>query len=168
MSAMSRTAGSSVFVFVSLLMFGCGDDGTDGSDGSDDTDDPVPACVEYNLEGCAALYPATYEQVWAQTLANGCAQFGTACHAQDDAAGAKNGLTFVDPQLAYDHMLMAGERGPLVVPGDPLCSPLFVRLATDDAAIRMPPGGAGLAPGAVCSIGTWISNGAEFSSGQQP
>ena len=142
------------------LLGGCGD-----SDGGDDSADAVPGCVEYTLDDCAPLYPATYEQVWTQTLDNGCAQFGTACHAQADAAGATNGLTFVDPQQSFDHLMMTGEQGALVVPGDPLCSPLFVRLATDDAAIRMPPGSSGLDAGALCSIGTWISDGAAY---QQP
>ena len=74
------------------------------------------------------------------------------------------GMTFVDPQQSWDHMLMASE--PLVVPGDPLCSELFVRLASEDPAVRMPPGsGSGLADGALCSIGTWIAEGATY---QQP
>ncbi|KIG12961.1 hypothetical protein DB30_00845 [Enhygromyxa salina] len=140
-----------------VLVAAC--DGASDS-GDDNGDDVVPACIEYTLDGCAQLYPPTYDQVWAQTLTNGCAEFGTACHAQSDAAGAKNGLTFTDPQQSHDHLLMSGERGPLVVPGDPLCSPLFVRLATDDASIRMPPGGSSLAPGALCSIATWIADGA--------
>jgi hypothetical protein len=137
-----------------ILFAACTDDG-----GSDDESTPIPECVEYELEGCAPLYPATYDQVWTQTFSDGCAEFGTACHAQDDAAGAVNGLTFVDPQVSFDHLTMTGQ---LVVPGDPLCSPLFVRLATDDPAIRMPPGSSGLDPGALCSIGTWISDGAQY------
>jgi hypothetical protein len=64
----------------------------------------------------------------------------------------------VDPQSSWDHLTTEA----LVIAGDPLCSPLFVRIATDDAEIRMPPGSSGLAPGAVCSIGTWIADGAEF------
>ena len=46
---------------------------------------PDPDCVEYELEACALLY-------WTQTIVNGCAEFGTGCHAQSDAAGAGNGL----------------------------------------------------------------------------
>lgn len=143
-----------------VLVGSCASD----DDGSGDDADAVPECVEYALEGCAPLYPATYDQVWTQTLSKGCAE-GSACHANDDAAGAKYGLTFVDPQQTFDHLMLVGERGALVVPGEPLCSPLFVRLATDDPAIRMPPGSSGLDAGALCSIGTWISSGADY---QQP
>lgn len=123
-----------------------------------DEGDETPQCVEYELDGCTALYPATYDQVWTQTLSNGCGQQGSACHTQDGSGGALNGLVFVDAQASWDHM-MAEE---LVVPGDALCSPLFVRLASEDPEIRMPPGTNGLAPTAVCSIGTWIADGAQY------
>jgi hypothetical protein len=129
---------------------------------SDDHDDhhghEVPDCIEYELDGCMALYPATYDQVWTQTIEVSCASAGTACHAQSDAAGAEHGMTFADPQESWDHMI----ENDLVKPGDPLCSELFVRLATDDPEIRMPPGSSGISPEAVCSIGTWIADGAEF------
>ncbi|PRQ05708.1 c-type cytochrome domain-containing protein [Enhygromyxa salina] len=150
-----------VILVAMALAAGC-EAGNDDDNGSGDA---IPECVEYTLDGCAPLYPASYDQVWTQTLDSGCAEFGTACHAQADAAGATRGLTFVDPQQTYDHLTMTSmtsELGPLVVPGDPLCSPLFVRLATDDAAIRMPPGGTGLSAGALCSIGTWIADGASY------
>jgi hypothetical protein len=119
----------------------------------------VPECIEYELDSCVALYPATYDEVWTQTVENSCATQGTACHAGAESLGAEHGgLTFADPQATWEH-LMAEE---LVVPGDPLCSPLFVRLATDDPEILMPPGSSGLSPTAVCSIGTWIADGAEY------
>jgi hypothetical protein len=148
-------------LMVGLAVIGCSDPSTDDED--EDGDDAIPECIEYELSGCSALYPPTYDQVWTQTFANGCAEVGGACHGQDGAAGAVRGLTFVDPQTTWDHLMLAGETGPLVVPGDPQCSPLFVRLATDDPAIRMPPGAAPLDPNALCSIGTWISDGAAFS-----
>ena len=148
-----------------LLTLACSDGGTgDEQDATGSGDeDAVPACVEYSLDGCTALYPPSYDQVWNQTLSKGCAEFGTACHASEDAAGALGGMTFTDPQQSWDHMLMSAE--PLVVAGDPLCSELFVRLATDEASIRMPPGSSGLADGALCSIATWIADGAAY---QQP
>jgi hypothetical protein len=138
---------------LALALIGCTPDTADGED-----DSGIPECVEYELDGCMALYPATYDQIWTQTLSDSCAEVGSACHAQDGSGGAVNGLVFVEPQASWDHMISEA----LVMPGDPLCSPLFVRLATDDVAIRMPPGSSGLNPGAVCSIGTWIASGAEF------
>jgi len=126
----------------------------------EESGDEIPECVEYELDGCMALYPATYDQVWTQTLANGCAGAGSSCHAQPGSGGAVDGMVFVDPQASFDHMIAEG----LVVPGEPLCSPLFVRLATDDPAIRMPPGTNGISEGAKCSIGTWIANGAESTA----
>jgi hypothetical protein len=137
---------------VTLAVFACKpDEPTD--EGSE-----VPECVEYELDGCMALYPATYDQVWTQTLSS-CGQEGSACHAQDGSGGALNGLVFVDAQASWDHLMAEG----LLVPGNPLCSPLFVRLATDDPQIRMPPGSSGLSAGAVCSIGTWIADGADYA-----
>jgi hypothetical protein len=144
---------SRIAVALTLTVVGCEPDPPGDDDGSE-----VPECVEYELDGCTALYPASYAQVWTQTLGNGCAQSGSACHAQAGSGGALDGLVFVDPQASWEHMMSEA----LLVPGDPLCSPLFVRLATDDPDIRMPPGSSGLTPGAVCSIGTWISQGAEY------
>jgi hypothetical protein len=37
----------------------------------------------------------------------------------------------------------------------------MLRLESDDAAFRMPPGNTPLAAGARCSIATWIADGAE-------
>lgn len=131
-------------------------------EGEGDEAGEVPQCIEYALDGCAPLYPASYDHVWNQTLADGCAQFGSACHASADAAGAENGMIFADPQQAYDHMTSAGSDS-LIVAGDPLCSPFFVRLASDDPDIRMPPGSSGLSDGALCSIGSWIAEGAPYT-----
>ena len=141
---------------VALAACGCTDDGVP-------PEDEVPECISYSLDGCSLLYPPSYDQVWNQTLANTCGSTGTSCHAQDDAAGAVNGMTFIDPLVTWDHLTTGDEDGPLVVAGDPECSRLFVRLATDNPAIRMPPGEAPLPPNTLCSIGTWISDGASFT-----
>lgn len=137
----------------SILLFtvlACnGDDGETGEEG-------IPECVEFELDGCTALYPPTYDQVWTQTVQNNCSSTGSSCHAQMGSGDV--GLTFLDPQASWEYMT----SHELVVPGDPLCSPLFVRVAIDDPEIRMPPGTSGLSPTALCSIGTWIANGAEY------
>lgn len=138
----------------------CNDDREDDHGDGETQGHEIPECVEYELGGCTALYTATYDQVWTQTIQVSCASGGSACHAQDGSGGAVHGLTFTDPQAAWDHM--TGEE--LVVPGDALCSPLFVRLASDDPEIRMPPGSSSLSPETLCSIGTWILDGAEFAA----
>jgi hypothetical protein len=145
---------SGIIFLLTLTNIGC----QPNPPGDDDGD--VPECVEYQLDGCMALYPPTFDQVWTQTLSNGCGQQGSACHGQDGSGGAVDGLVFVDPQASWDHMISEA----LLVPGEALCSPLFVRLAIDDPSIRMPPGSNGLAPAALCSIGTWIEDGAEYTA----
>lgn len=137
-------------VALALAAFACVDD-TDEAGGDEAGE---LACVEYDLEGCTPLFPASYDQVWSQTLV-GCAG-GSACHAQDGSGGAFDGMTFTDAQASYDHLT----AGALVIPGDAQCSPLFIRLATDDPALRMPPGSSNIDDGALCSIATWIDEGA--------
>ncbi len=140
-----------------VWIVGCNDD-----TGEDDHEE-LPQCVELELADCTQLYPPTYDQVWNQTFANSCAEFGTACHASAGAAGAEHsGLTFVDPQATWELLVEGDHHGAFVIPGDPQCSPLFVRMAIDDPDLRMPPGSNGLNPAALCSIATWIQDGAEY------
>ncbi|MEE9383781.1 MAG: c-type cytochrome domain-containing protein [Nannocystaceae bacterium] len=109
------------------------------------------------MDDCALLYPPQWAYVFGQTLLPGCGA-GVACHASDQAAGAVGGLVFDASTRAYARLL-AGPR-PLVVAGDPWCSPLILRLESEDPAFRMPPGNTALAAGARCSIARWISDGA--------
>lgn len=113
-------------------------------------DDGAPSCVEIDVTACALLYPATYEQVWSQTLAPSCSGGGSACHPSGAA------LSFQDAAVTYDDLL----DGALVIPGDPGCSPLMIRLESDDPSFRMPPGSTPIHAGARCSIANWIANGA--------
>lgn len=121
----------------------CTDDGS--------ADDGAPSCVDYDHTSCELLYPATYDQVWSQTVESTCSGGGAACHEGDV------GLTFTDPATTHASLLSEA----LVVPGDPACSPLMVRLLSDDPSLRMPPGQTPIADGAICSIATWIADGAE-------
>jgi hypothetical protein len=116
----------------------------------DESDSGAPACVDIDYSGCALLYPATYSQVWAQTLAPSCGGGGSACHETNTA------LRFQDPSETHQQLLDGG----FVVAGDPACSHLLVRLESDDPSVRMPPGNTPIAEGARCSIATWIANGA--------
>lgn len=135
------------WVFAGLLcLAACGDDEL----GSDDS--TAPECVEIDYQDCAQLYPPNWDQVWDQTISTTCSGGGSACHdgelrvAFDDQAAAYIGLT--------------SGADPHVIAGDPACSPLMIRLESDDPEFRMPPGNTALPEAARCSIATWISNGA--------
>ncbi len=131
-----------------LLFAACTDDGP-ADDGA------TPACVEIDYEGCALLYPPTWDQVWEQTITTSCSGGGAACH--DDGEDGER-LRLVEPDAAY-LALTEGEH-PQVIPGDPRCSPLLIRLESEDPTYRMPPGNTALAAGARCSIATWVAAGA--------
>ena len=96
----------------------------------------------------------------AMTLTPDCATGGLSCHASADAQGAAlDGLFFADADEARALLLEARGESTFVVPGDPSCSQLVIRLATDDTVKRMPPGTT-LPAGEVCSIAQWVQMGA--------
>lgn len=135
---------------LAVLFSGCADDAEDTG--------TLPDCIVVVPSECDQLYPAQWQEVWDNTLAISCTSQGSACHASEDASGAAGGLVLRDPAEAHD-LLTAGDE-PYVVPGDSACSPLFVRLATDDPNFRMPPGADGVDERALCSIAAWIDEGA--------
>ncbi len=128
-----------------------------GCDNEDDDD--APACTDVNLDvmGCAPAFQPTFQNVFDQVLQPSCGQGGDSCHAHAGAAGAGDGLVFADIDAAYDALMQRGR----VSPGDPECSAMVVRLETDNASIRMPPGNVPLDAGARCSIEQWIAQGAK-------
>lgn len=137
-----------------VVSVGCGDAGGGGDD------DDVPSemgCVEGDLLACDLLYPATWAEVYSQTIEPGCVG-GAACHGDAGAAGAGGGFYVDDAAGTYARLLGGSE--PLVVPGDPACSPLIMRLESEDPAWAMPPGGTKLAAGVRCSVARWIGEGA--------
>lgn len=151
---MNRLALSSLVLAVAALA-------CTGDDAAGDEGEALPACVEVDYEGCAELYPPTWDQVWAQTLANSCDGGGGACHASDDIVASESGLALVDPADA--HARLTEGPSPHVVAGDPQCSPLMVRLEIDDPSLRMPPGETPIPAGARCSIAHWIRAGASVN-----
>lgn len=143
-------------LLAAVAMTGCPDD-----DAEDDGDDDGPlACVDVDPDGCAELYPPTWDRVYSDTLETKCATGGLSCHGSADAEGASlGGLFFADSSAA--HALLLEDRGEstYVIPGDPSCSLLVKRLRTDDPIRRMPPGTT-LMDGEVCSVAKWIAMGA--------
>ncbi len=129
---------------VGLTVSGCG-----GEPGA-------PRCVEVTVEPCDELYPPTWENVYTNTLIPKCAAGSGACHTSSDATGAGGGLFFDTPAASHARLL-AGEW---VVAQDAVCSPVVVRIETDDENLRMPPGQEPLDPRERCSIRHWIAEGA--------
>ncbi len=71
--------------------------------------------------------------------------------------------------LRLDHsqgLMAGGESGPVVVPGDPEASELFLRVATKDESARMPPEESGppLSEQQIDWLRTWIQQGAPWPS----
>ncbi len=134
----------------------------DGGGGADD--DAVPACisVDFDLTECAPLYQPTFDNVYQNTLLPGCVFEGGSCHSDAQASGATaNGLEFSSADAA--HAALMGDAGgrPFVDVEDVSCSLFFVRLAVDDADLRMPPGESPRSDAELCAIAQWIEGGAQ-------
>jgi hypothetical protein len=106
-------------------------------------------------EMCTPSFNTDYDTVYKNLLGARC---GTAsgvpnCHGSDGNAG---GLTLANADAAHAALIADG----LVIPGDAACSPLMVRLATDNADKRMPRGEGKLPDGIRCAVQRWIEAGA--------
>ena len=110
------------------------------------------ACVTPPASDCATAYPATFTNIHARTIVRSCTLAGTACHAPE---GAQGGMVLSELDGAYRALVDGGR----VIPGDPACSLLSIRVESSDPARVMPPG-APLRAGERCAIATWIRAGA--------
>lgn len=119
--------------------------------------DSRPRCLsDVDADTCVPLYPAEFSVIHRQVLSMTCASVGPSCHGDQ---GAQGGLVLTSEANAYDALLgLQGERQ-RVVPGDPACSEMMVRLDLPGHAWSMPPG-APLDERARCSIRRWIAGGA--------
>jgi hypothetical protein len=130
-----------------------------GDDGGDEDDGPLP-CVDVDADGCAPLYAPSWDNVFEMTLTLDCATGGLSCHGSADALGAEaHGLFFADPDGARALLLEDRGEETFVIPGDPSCSQLVIRLVTDDTVKRMPPGLV-LSSEETCSVVQWVAMGA--------
>lgn len=111
--------------------------------------DEPPACITVDTS-CAPLYAPTFENVWANTLQNGCGSARSACHAR----GGAGGMSLADPETAHASLL-AGR----VTSGDPGCSELIVRTSSPGEPYQMPPGSP-LSPAERCALIQWVQAGA--------
>jgi hypothetical protein len=114
------------------------------------SDDP-PACIEVDLT-CAPLYVPTFDNVYANTLTDGCGSQRVACHS---AAGNKGGMSLEDPETAHAALLVAGR----VKPGDASCSEIIVRVHSIGESFQMPPGSP-LSEAERCALTQWVQDGA--------
>lgn len=108
---------------------------------------------------CAPLYPPTFDNVYATTLAAKCGSDGVACHSN---AGMKGGMSFADRDTAYASLLAVGEDR--VIPGDPACSEMIIRVFAT-GSVQMPPG-VDLSAEERCALVQWVAAGALPAAGQ--
>lgn len=113
------------------------------------SDDPPP-CIEVDLT-CAPLYVPTFDNVYANTLSDGCGSQRVACHS---AAGKQGGMSFEDPETAHA-ALLAGR----VTSGDASCSEMIVRVHSLGESFQMPPGSP-LPAAERCALAQWVQAGA--------
>jgi hypothetical protein len=120
--------------------------------------DAGPACVTGLSADCKPLYdPPAYATIFSQILQPTCAQGVGTCHTGD---AAKGGLIFQDADLAYSLLMGTVGGRARVIPGDPSCSLLLIRLESSDPTFRMPPGPTPLLESERCDIVQWIAQGA--------
>lgn len=112
-------------------------------------------CVEVSAT-CNPTHAPSYDEIFTRILEPRCGVEGGACHAQE---GAKGGLV-LDGDADQSYQLLLDEGEGRVIPGDPGCSEMVIRLeALGRPGILMPPG-MPLSAGERCTIIQWIDMGA--------
>jgi hypothetical protein len=127
-----------MYLVAALALTGCGTD-------------PPPGCIDVDVT-CQPLYVPTFDNVYNNTLKSACGSDRVSCHSRE---GQKGGMSFEDPQHAYDALLNGR-----VVPGDPSCSKMIVRTGSPGATYQMPKGpiSAALAEPEFCALVQWVQN----------
>lgn len=116
-----------------------------------------PGCVTVDA-ACTPRYEPTFPNVYNNTLRDSCGSQSGVCHS---AQGRRGGLSLESIDVAYAQLIAEGQGR--VVPGDPACSEMIVRLHGDGEDYLMPPG-APLPAADRCAIERWIANGAMRSN----
>ncbi|ADG68010.1 Planctomycete cytochrome C [Planctopirus limnophila DSM 3776] len=101
----------------------------------------------------AAKIPTSFSKEVAPILEANC----VSCHGEDNPRGGLRMDTFAG-------MERGGTNGALVVAGNPLRSPLVLRLTTTDNRLRMPKNEEALKPAEIQVIAKWISEGAKYDA----
>ncbi len=123
------------------------------SNGSDEpTCLPAPASTT-----CTPLYEPTFDNVFMNTLSTTCA--ATGCHSGAQPTG---NMALDEIEKAYTNITAKSTTGePRIEKGNVQCGKVIVRLESKDKSYSMPPQGATLRDGEVCSIAQWIAMGAK-------
>ena len=109
-----------------------------------------PQCITVDT-ACAPLYPPTWDNVYAHTLATSCGADRSACHSD---IGLRGGMSFADKDTSYTELLSAR-----VVPGNAACSLMVVRIDGVGKDYQMPQGDP-LSAAERCAIAQWVEMGA--------
>ena len=129
------------------------------SGGDDDGNPPAPpTCVENLNVDCTQVAhdPPVYSTIFREIIQPKCA-LGSSCHGTD---GAMGGLVLANADETYDTLLGVKGGTKRVIPNDPKCSPLMVRLHSSDPNFVMPRGGR-LQEIELCDFVQWIKQGAQ-------
>jgi len=128
-------------VVVALAATACG-----GSD--------LPMCVTVDPACTPQLYQPTFDNVYTMTMTTNCGTGRNSCHSESGVSG----MSFATEDTAYTNLISRG----YVVPSDPGCSEMIVRVESIGASYQMPQGPASSALGAGdrCSLVRWIAAGA--------
>jgi hypothetical protein len=140
----------------SVALIVCAMSGT-GCSGGDDDAPPPPPCVENLNTSCLPLHqPPIYSTIYAEIIQKQCAT-GSSCHS---AGAAMGGLVLDKADDTYDTLLGVNGGTKRVLPRDPACSPLMLRLTSRDPNYVMPKGSRLLEP-EICDFVLWIKEGAQ-------
>lgn len=113
---------------------------------------PPPECSTREMdEACLPQYVPSFDNVFANTISANCGNDDNSCHSRSSASG----LSFVDKASAYANLIDDG----YVVPGNPECSEMIVRITDTGEDYTMPTGDP-LTESERCALQQWVRMGA--------
>lgn len=113
---------------------------------------PPPECSAREMdEACLPAYVPTFDNVFTYTLSQSCGSDENECHGDRGSSP----LSFADKVSAYEQLIDDG----YVVPGNPRCSEMIVRI-TDIGEDYTMPRDESLEAAERCALQTWVRMGA--------
>ena len=114
---------------------------------------PQWECVAESTD-CAPLYEPTFDNVYTNTITRSCGVGAGSCH----GPGASTGIDLSTIDATYELLMGAQDLPAYVLPGEPNCSQLMIRIDQPDPADTMPPG-LPLSEAERCAIRQWVQEG---------